>query len=435
MIISKYIMKSVFGIIFGIVTLLFYIFIPGCRMGPESLNVNDTMKSEKEVQSARILPFSGMLQTVINLNTRLFDGQGVSAAIVTNNHRYWTGTGGYSESGNPVNTDMLFNIGSIGKNFLAALILQLAEEGRLSLDDPLSKWGLGSSTIDENITIRQLLNHTSGIFDWVEHPQSPFILPYSQIEFERIWTQDEILTLFAGDPYFQSGYGWNYSTTNYNLLKVIAEKTTGTTVPSEISKRFLQPLGLEHTITLDTGTRIPSHLYLAHGWFDVNGDGEAEDISGDSQNWIISMSPNMMYASAIDLANWSQALYEGRELSKTSLNEMLNFHHPTPGEPPITGYGLGTAEISLKGLIRFYGHLGFHYGNISAMLYLPKLHTSLAVLTNGNNQLYQYIISFNLLTAIVLIRLRYFLYAAILVLVLFVSWGTWKRAGRHRQGF
>ena len=424
---NRYIVRTALFIMSGVVTILFYIFLTGCRNDPELSNVNVNLSSGEKVRSSRKIPFSGMLHSAINLNTKVFHGQGVSAAIVTDNNRYWTGTGGYSEPGVPVSADMLFNIGSIGKNFLAVLILQLAEEERLSLDDPVSKWGLRSPVIDKNITIRQLLNHTSGIFDWVEHRQSPFIMPYRKIDYQRIWTQEEILKRLAGDPYFQPGWGWNYSTTNYNLLKIIAEKTTRTTVSAEIMNRFIQPLGLEHTIVLDTGSTVPLRLEIVHGWFDVNGEGTPEDISGDSQNWIISMSPCMMYASATDLALWSQELYEGRVLNGASLKEMLSFRHPAPGEPPLTGYGLGTAEISLKGLIKFYGHLGYHYGNMSAMLYIPAMHTSLAVLTNSNNQIFQYVVCFDLLIAIVLIHLRYFIYAAIAVLILFISWGIFRR--------
>jgi D-alanyl-D-alanine carboxypeptidase len=398
----------------------------------EPFDVNYPVWSENQVSSNHVLPCSRLLQTAIDLNTWIFRGQGVSAAIIIKNHVYWTGTSGYSEPGKPVDVDMLFNIGSIGKNFLATLILQLAKEGRLSLDDPIAKWGLGSSSIDENITIRQLLNHTSGIFDWVSHNQSPYRIPYRQIEYEKEWTQDEILIQLVDKPYFSPGNSWHYSTTNYNLLKIIAEKTTGTTVSAEIRKRFLQPLGLDHTIAVDIGIPIPPQLNIAHGWFDVNGDGEPEDISVDSQNWITSLSPNMMYASAIDLARWSQALYEGRILSKAYLDQMLDFHYPTPGEPPVTGCGLGTEEIAIGGLIRSYGHLGLHYGNMSAMLYLPKFRTSIVVLTNGNNQPFQYIISLNLLTAIVLIKLRYFFYTAALVILFFVLWKICKsRFRRH----
>lgn len=397
------------------------LFMTACKdLNPLNRNNNNDV-NHKKTYHIHNLPFGKLLQYVIDLDTKLFHGQGVSAAIIMTNNRYWTGTSGFSEAGKPVTTEMLFNIGSIGKNFLAALILQLSEEGRLSLDDPISKWGLGSSTIDSSITIRQLLNHTSGIFDWVEHSQSPFRLQYRQIEFERTWTQNEILTLLSGDPYFKCGYGWHYSTTNYNVLKIIAEKITDKTVASEIKERFLQPLGLRHSIALDIGSCIPSDLKFAHGWFDVKGNGEREDISSDSQNWIISMSPNMIYASALDLAEWSQALFEGEVLNEASLMQMLRFHHPTPGEPPITGYGLGTGEISFKGLGRTYGHLGFHYGNMSAMLYFPTFRSSLVVLTNGNDQLYQYMISFSLLIAMVLIKFRFFLYGAILIIVFFTT--------------
>ena len=182
------------------------------------------------INSSRVLPYSKVLQAILDFTTRIFHGQGVSAAILTEDQGYWIGVSGYSESGKPVDKNMLFNIGSIGKNLLATLILQLAEEGRLSLNDTLAKWALGSPTIDENINIRQLLNHTSGIFDWVAHPQSPFSIPYRQIDYGRAWTQPEILNLLHGKPYFPPGNGWHYSTTNYNLLKIIAEKVTGTTL-------------------------------------------------------------------------------------------------------------------------------------------------------------------------------------------------------------
>ncbi len=391
-----------------------------------SMIVNDFILAKKQLKPDNVLPYSKILQIVLNINTKIFGGQGVSAAIIVEDQGYWTGTSGYSESGKPVKADMPFNIASIGKNFLATLILQLAEEGKLSLDDSIAKWGLGSLTIDENITIRQLLNHTSGIFDWVSHQQSPFYIPYSEIDYIRVWTQDEILNQLSGEPYFSPGDGWHYSTTNYNLLKIISEKVTGVTIPIEIQKRFLKPLRLEHTIALDVGSIIPHHLEIAHGWFDVDGDGELEDISCDCQSWITSMSPHMMYASALDLAIWSQALYGGQILSKASLNQMLDFHRPTPNEPPYTGYGLGTGEISFKGLIQTYGHLGYHYGNMSAMLYIPKMKTSIVVLTNENNQPFQYGISFGLLAVIMLRQVRHLLCLTFLLILTFVLWKSRK---------
>jgi hypothetical protein len=112
---------------------------------------------------------------------------------------------------------------------------------------------------------------------------------------------------------------------------------------------------------------------------------------------------------------------------------MLDFHRPASGEPPLTGYGLGTAEITVKGLIRSYGHLGLHYGNMSAMLYLPKFRTSIVVLTNGNNRVFQYVISLNLLIAIALRQVLYFLYLAVLVLLFFATWNIRMRIFRRQE--
>jgi len=382
--------------------------------------VYDTILSKIRAAPDRVLPYSRILQVVLDLSTRIFRGQGVSAAIVVQDRGYWAGTSGTSEPGKPVNADMLFNIASIGKTFQAALILQLAQEGKLSLGDPIAKWGLGSPAIDAKITIRQLLNHTSGVFDWATHPQSPFIIPYREIDYARVWTQDEILDELGGDPYFSPGKGWHYSTTNYNLLRIVAGKVTGTAALVEIQNRFLGPLGLEHTLALGAGDSILPHLEMAHSWIDI--DGERHDVSVDSQAWIRSLSPHMMVASALDLARWCQSLYGGRVLSEASLREMLDFHRPTPDEPPVTGYGLGTEEIAVKGLFQSYGHLGYHYGTMSAMLYLPRLKASVVVLTNENNHPFQYGVAFGFLAAILVRRLRVVLCSALLLLLTVMLW-------------
>ena len=110
---------------------------------------------------------------------------------------------------------------------MAALVLQLVEEGRLTLDDPLSTWLPDFPNIDNRTTIRQLLNHTSGIYDYVKHPDSPFQMAYKST---KTWTQEQILLELVEQPYFSPGSGWHYSTTNYILLRLIAEKATGSNV-------------------------------------------------------------------------------------------------------------------------------------------------------------------------------------------------------------
>jgi hypothetical protein len=95
-----------------------------------------------------------------------------------------------------------------------------------------------------------------------------------------------------------------------------------------------------------------------------------------------------MYSTAEDLARWSQALYQGEVLGQEYLQQMLTFHRPTPGGTLLTGYGLGTGELAHKTIegLRAWGHLGWHYGYMAAMLYLPDDSTSIVILINDNNQ-------------------------------------------------
>jgi D-alanyl-D-alanine carboxypeptidase len=143
-----------------VVTLGLTIFFTGCAQPDRAIAKPDTAR----------LPFARDLQRVLDLSVRITNGTGISAAVIVPGQGTWTGAAGRSEPSKAISPDMLFDIASIGKNFVAILVCQPAEEGRLSLDDPLSKWLPDYPDIDSSITIRQLLNHTSGVFDWVDHP-------------------------------------------------------------------------------------------------------------------------------------------------------------------------------------------------------------------------------------------------------------------------
>jgi D-alanyl-D-alanine carboxypeptidase len=282
---------------------------------------------------------------------------------------------------------MLFDIASIGKHYVAVLVVQLAKEGTLLLDDPLNRWLPDHPYIDGGITVRQLLNHTSGIFDWVEHPQSPYRKAFDAIPFDEISSPESVVRTLLHEPYFPPGGGFRYSTTNYTLLRMIVEHVTGSTVAKEIQRRFLAPLDLNHTFVVDADMSLPESVRVAHGWWDANGDGKPDDITSRPRMWIATRSPAMVYATAEDLARWAQAVYGAKVLEQAFLRQMLSFHRPTPtapGEPFATGYGLGTQELRLGGLV-MWGHLGWQYGYTSSMLYVPKHSASIAVLINDNN--------------------------------------------------
>ena len=117
------------------------------------------------------LPFEDRLQSVLDREIRASDTKGVSAAVLFPGETIWTGTSGISHDTVAISPDMLFAIGSITKNMVAALTLKLVEAHLLSLDDPLSKWLPAYPHVDSTITIRQLLNHTSGLYMFWENQQ------------------------------------------------------------------------------------------------------------------------------------------------------------------------------------------------------------------------------------------------------------------------
>jgi len=344
------------------------------------------------IKSKPDLPYVKELLDVLRIGLERNNGTGVSAAVIVPEFAPWTGVAGISDkaSGEVVKPGMLFLSASIGKNYLAALVLKLAEEGKLSLDDSLKEWITEYPNLDRRITVRQLLNHTSGLPDYVKHPDSPYQTPYASIAFRKLWTPKEIITKLVGKPVSRPGEGWHYSTTNYVLIKMIIERITRSTVEAELKKRFLDPLGLKSTVPLDDPARVPSGFEIAHNWFDANADGVLDDISSYPKTWL-SISPDVIFTTAEDLARWSDALFgEQRVLSRKSIGEMLTLHSPIkdPNEPLIVGYGLGTAEFPSQffGGDRVIGHLGWDFGWMGAMLFFPEHSVSVSVLTNDNNE-------------------------------------------------
>jgi len=336
---------------------------------------SQTPMAEVEPELAREL--QGALDSALEASGTM----GVSAAVIMPDGQIWTGVSGLSHPDAPITPDMLFDMGSTGKNLFTALVLKLAEEGLLSLDDPISKYLPPYPNVDGTITIRQLLNHTSGLYMWVEHPQAPTRIPYNEIDFEKWWTVEEIFTTLGGEPYFAPGEGWHYTQAGAILGTLIVEQVTQSTVPVEIQKRLLDPLSI-HGMLLDLKEPIPPNYQIAHNWVDTDGDGIPEDVSSRSRNWINSLSRILMYTTAEDLAKWLHGLYQGEVLSQASLDEMLDFHSPTPGEP--FGYGLGTEQF-VFGEVELWGHKGSIQGYRACVYHLPEYGVTISVLINSDS--------------------------------------------------
>ena len=211
----------------------------------------------------------------------------------------------------PVTADTLFSIGSISKTFVAALAGRLAARGTISLDDPLAKY-VPTFHDAASITLRQLLNHTSGVQDPFADPDMAEAILANP---GQPWTTAQVLS-WIGRPYaFAPGKGYHYSNTNFVLLGEVVEKATGQSLASLVRSEFLTPLGLTHTF-LQTEETVPgnkAHGYMAPAGPRDNSAGTMIPFTAEAT----AVGPAGAYVStATDLARWGDALYGGNVLDQ-----------------------------------------------------------------------------------------------------------------------
>jgi len=335
------------------------------------------------------IPYSTNLQAVLDTTRESTGLMGVSAAIILPGYEPWLGVSGESYAGQPITEDMLFDIGSAGKILVGPLMVKLAEDGLISLDDPLSKYLPDFPYADGSITIRQLLNHTSGMYMMTDAPDGPFHTPFAQIDHEKWWTIDEIFTTLGGEPYHAPGEGYCYTQAGYQIATLIVEKVTGSTVAEQIQTRLLDPLNIDG-MYLDFPKKISDSSEIAHPWFDLDHDGEYEDIHNYSRNWIASLSRIYYYASAKDFALWGNALFTRKVLNEDSMNLMLDFYRTDDwcgDEVFQVGYGMGVQDFN-PALTRgqtAWGHLGSIQGYRTFLAHLLENGVTLVVMTNTDS--------------------------------------------------
>jgi D-alanyl-D-alanine carboxypeptidase len=319
------------------------------------------------------------LQATLDKAVATHGGKGVSLAVIGPDGETWVVASGISHGSTPITPDMLFSVGSATKTFTAAVILQLAEDGVLTLEDPVSKWLPAYPNIDSTIPIRQLLNHTAGIFDLVEHPD---IWTDVFADLHREWTIEETLNGYVLEPYFPNGTDWHYSSTGYLLLRLIIREATGAAISSQYRTRLLQPHGLDGIFTAVEETPTGT---VAHAWFDLDGDGTYDDFSAIPCTAFYSAIGGGVFATAEDFARWIRAVFQDRAvLSPEYHDQMMDFHVPTPGEPLVYGYGLGSIWFSpeLFNDLTLYGHSGNPLGYAAGGFFLPDFGVCIAILDN-----------------------------------------------------
>ncbi len=262
----------------------------------------------------------------------------------------------------PNTAETKFRIGSVTKQFAAACILLLAEQGKLSVDDQLSKY-ISDYPKGDSITIHMLLNHTSGIKNYTSLPEfwPKAVLPLST---------DSMIVLFKNKPLdFSPGTNWNYSNSGFFLLGVIVEKVSGKKFTDYLTENIIKKVGLKNT-SMD---RLDSVLALRARGYDKNRQGVWQ------QAMYISMeapySAGAMVSTVEDLYQWTKALHNNRVLSASTTQKMLT--------PYKNNYGYGIGIDSLKTHKRV-AHSGGIPGFVSYLAYYPDDDVCVVVISNNS---------------------------------------------------
>jgi D-alanyl-D-alanine carboxypeptidase len=267
------------------------------------------------------------------------------------------------------------HIGSITKTFVATVVLQLAAEGRLSLNDSMQKWLPGVITghgyNPARITIRQLLHMTSGIRDYLDDPA--FTNPNNPQPLEQTWQPQQLVDIALGLG--RPEHGWVYSNTNYILLGMIIQKVTGQSPITEISGRILVPLGLRDTSFPLTSKQIPAPY--AHGYF---GPIDVTNLVNPSVAW----TAGAMISTVGDVARFYEALLTGRLLPPAEQRELLTtMPVDDTGELFPEHYGLGIYSVQLS-CGTAWGHDGGWPGGFKTIAYTSRDGSRQAVMVYNN---------------------------------------------------
>lgn len=288
-------------------------------------------------------------------------------------------------SGRPMRPELHFRAGSLTKSLVATVVLQLVAEGRLSLDDSLQRRLPGTLPYGEQVTIRQLLNHTSGVpHNWAAVEQTLYRSSGGRF---RAWTPRELVALVADQaPSFPPGTAWSYSNTGYILLGLVVESASGSTLGQELQRRILGPLGLHGTTFPEASSGIPSPrsrgYSLPLGPQGEPLDGPLLDVTAQNPSW--AWAAGALVSDLEGLTVFFRALLGGRLLPPGLLAEMLSTVTVPPGSIPLPmydRYGLGLLETETPAG-RLVGMVGGIPGFLSIVLSTHDGRRQLGVMIN-----------------------------------------------------
>ncbi|MET9968125.1 serine hydrolase domain-containing protein [Streptomyces sp. NPDC006356] len=309
-------------------------------------------------------------------------------ATAKDRHGTWSATAGVGNigTGKPRSADDRYRVGSITKTFVATVLLQLEAEGRLSLDDSVEKWlpgaVRGNGHDGSRITLRQLLNHTSGIFNYTADPDFGRMYFLKDGFFEHRYDTkkpEELVALaMTHKPDFEPGTSWNYSNTNFVLAGMVIEKATGRPYGEEVRRRIIVPLHLTATSVPGTRVTVPGPSSRAYSKLAETTTGPTYDVT--KINPSIAYAAGEMISNSTDLGRFYTALLRGKLLPREQLAEMTT----TVPVNEATGYGLGLMKAELSCGVTVWGHGGGIHGSISEAVTTKDGRHSLAFNLNGD---------------------------------------------------
>lgn len=340
-----------------------------------------------EAQTRRPSELAKLIQSRMREMRAVGGFPGINIGVAEQDGKSWSVSVGYGdlESAKALKPSDRMLAGSIGKTYVSAITLLAVEEGTLNLDEKIEKWLGNESWFDRlpnarELTLRMLMNHTSGI---PEHVLNKEFLKALREQPDKVWKPEELIAyVLDARPLFEPGKGWSYADTNFILVGMLFEKATGKSVYGEVARRLLKPLRLKETSPSDS--RVLAGLITGH--VSSNSPFGFEGRTIIDGRFIIN--PQMEWtgggfvSTAEDLAKWARELYSGKVLRQTTFAELID------AVPAKTGrgdkYGLGV-QVRQSDWGVSYGHGGWFPGYLSEMEYFPKHRAAIAIQINTDN--------------------------------------------------
>jgi CubicO group peptidase (beta-lactamase class C family) len=273
----------------------------------------------------------------------------------------------------PLPADAIFEIGSITKQFTAVALLQLRDAGKLSLDDDITKWLPDFDTRGNKVTLRRLLDHTSGIKGITEMPE------FGTLAMNARFPRDSAYALIKRYPFeFKTGEAQIYNNSAFWLLGLVVEKASGGTYEDYVEKKLFEPLGMKRSMYCNSSENVERR---AHGYMVQNG--VIRRAPTNVHTW--PFSAGSLCSTPGDLVTWLQALHGGKVLSPKSYTEMTTASKLNDGTQLRYGMGIAVAKDS-RGL-NFIGHGGGIAGFTSEATWYPDAKAAVVVLMNSNGNI------------------------------------------------